>query len=103
MQTVFDAKNLSLAFEFYGTNDGRIATTTKPVVTGVSAPPEDLYIDDPSLPTGQLKQIDFKAWGAKVSFNYKVEKNGETVYEKTFLSNYRPWQAVYLRGVGPTP
>jgi len=103
VQAVFDAKNLSLAFEFYGTSDGRIATTTKPVVTGVSAPPEDLYVDDPTLPAGQLRQIDFKAWGAKVSFNYSVEKNGETVYEKTFLSNYRPWQAVYLKGVGSTP
>ena len=79
---------------------GRVATITKPVISGTSAPPEDLYIDDPTLPAGTIKQIDWKAWGAKVSFNYKVEKDGQVVFEKTFASNYRPWQAVFLRGTG---
>jgi len=99
IQTIFDAKNTSLAFELYGTSDGRVSTITKPVVTGVSAPPEDLYVDDPSLSPGEVKQIDYKAWGAKVVFDYSVERNGETIYEKTFISNYKPWQAVFLRGI----
>jgi vancomycin resistance protein YoaR len=103
IQPVFDPKAFSLAFEFYGTSDERVATITRPVVTSVVAPPEDLYIDDPTLPAGQIKQIDFKAWGAKVSFNYSVERNGGTIYEKTFLSNFRPWQAVFLRGTAVTP
>jgi hypothetical protein len=93
---------VSLIFEIYGTNDGRIATTTKPIITSVSPPPEDLYVDDPTLPLGETKQIDYKAWGAKVNFDYTVEKDGETIYEKTFYSNFRPWQAVFLRGTGPT-
>ena len=101
IQTIFDAKTSTLIFEIYGTNDGRVATTTKPVVTSVVPPPEDLYQDDPAIPSGTTKQIDYKAWGAKVTFNYRVERNGETIYEKTFLSNYRPWQAVFLRGTGP--
>jgi vancomycin resistance protein YoaR len=103
IQPVFDAKTSSLAFEFYGTSDGRVAKISKPVVSGVTAPPEDLYIDDPTLPTGQIKQIDFKAWGARVSFDYSVERNGEIIYDKTFLSNFRPWQAVFLRGTAITP
>ena len=77
-------------------------TITKPVITSVSAPPEDLYIDDPTLPIGQIKQIDYKAWGAKVVFDYEVDRNGETIYEKKFVSNFRPWQAKFLRGTGPT-
>lgn len=101
VQTQVDTKQMTLVFEFYGTSDGRAATLTKPVMTGVVPPPEDLYMDDPTLPSGQIKQIDWKAWGAKVSFNYKVERSGEVVYEKTFLSNYRPWQAKFLRGTGP--
>ncbi|OGM15827.1 hypothetical protein A2985_04490 [Candidatus Woesebacteria bacterium RIFCSPLOWO2_01_FULL_43_11] len=103
IQPIFDPKAMTLNFEFYGTSDGRVAKTTKPVVTGVTPPPEDLYVDDPTLPAGQIKQIDFKAWGAKVTFDYTVERGGEVIYEKTFLSNFRPWQAVFLRGVGPTP
>ena len=102
IQPSIDSKTSTLVFEFYGTSDGRVETITKPIVSGVSAPPEDLYVDDPTLPAGQVKQIDFKAWGAKVTFNYAVEKNGETIYERTFLSNYRPWQAVFLRGTAVT-
>lgn len=101
IQTIADSKNMTLRFEFYGTKDGRVATIGKPVITSVTAPPEDLYIDDPALPTGQVQQIDYKAWGAKVYFDYKVERNGEVLFEKTFSSNYRPWQAKFLRGTGP--
>lgn len=101
IQTYFEPKTASLTFEIYGTNDGRIATTTKPVVSGVTAPPEDLYTDDPNLPAGKIEQIDFKAWGAKASFKYIVKRDGEVIQNKTFYSNYRPWQARFLRGTGP--
>lgn len=101
VQTYFDAKNYSLVFEIYGTSDGRIASTTKPTTTGIVPPPDDLYQDDPTLPAGTIKQVEHKSWGAKTSFGYTVAKNGEVVYEKTFVSNYRPWQAVFLRGTGP--
>lgn len=101
IQTQADAHQAILVFEIYGTPDGRIAKISKSVVTDIVPPPEDLYIDDPTLPWGEVKQIDWKAWGAKVSFNYSVEKGGETIYQKTFYSNYHPWQAVYLSGTGP--
>ena len=101
LQTAFDPKRYTLVFEIYGTKDGRISTITKPIVTGVTAPPEDLYTDDPTLPIGTVKQVDFKAWGSKVTFAYKVEKDGVVIFEKTFVSNYRPWQAKFLRGTAP--
>lgn len=101
IEAMADPKKYSLIFELYGTSDGRVSTTSKPVVSDVSAPPEDLYQDDPTLPAGTIKQVDFKAWGAKVTFNYKVVRGGETLINKTFISNYRPWQAIYLRGTGP--
>ncbi len=101
IEALADTKRYSLIFQLYGTSDGRVAAVSKPVVRDVTAPPADLYQDDPNLPAGTVKQIDFKAWGAKVTFNYKVTRNGETLINKTFTSNYRPWQAVYLRGTGP--
>lgn len=102
IQATVDSSTSTLVFEIYGTNDGRVATTSKPVITDQVAPPEDLYIDDPTLPVGTVQQIDYKAWGAKVSFNYTVTRGGETIYKKAFYSNYRPWQAVFLRGTAPT-
>ena len=101
IQPAVDTKTATLIFEIYGTNDGRIATTSKPIISSQTPPPEDLYVDDPTIPVGQTKQIDYKAWGARVSFNYSVTRAGEVIYKKTFVSNYRPWQAVYLRGTAP--
>jgi vancomycin resistance protein YoaR len=97
-----NAKGYSLTFEIYGTSDGRTSSISKPAVSDLTPPPEDSYQDDPTLPAGTIKQVDFKAWGAKVAFNYVVKRGGQTIYKKTFISNYRPWQAVYLRGTGPS-
>lgn len=94
-----DSKNYSLVFELYGTSDGRISNVTTPVITSQVAPPPDVYQDDPTLPVGTIKQVEHKAWGARVSFNYSVTRGGEEIYKKTFVSNYRPWGAVYLKGV----
>lgn len=91
----------SLIFELYGTSDGRVATIGKSRIWDQIPPPPDLYQDDPTLPAGVIKQIDWKAWGAKVAFDWKVVRGNEALQERTFYSNYRPWQAVFLRGTGP--
>jgi len=70
----------------------------KPVILSQAPPPEDLYIDDPTLNIGAVKQVDWKAAGAKTSFTYKVVRNGETLIDKIFFSSFRPWQAVFMRG-----
>ena len=102
IQTKFDGNNKTLVFEIYGTKDNREVYISKPVISGTTPPPEDLYIDDPSLPSGKIKQIDWKAWGAKVWFDYKVTRDNQEIFSKRFYSNYRPWQAKFLRGIGPT-
>jgi len=98
IQAKADPQNYTLAFEIYGTSDGRSAEITKPVISSQIAPPPDLYQDDPTLPVGTVKQVDWKAWGAKVNFDYKVTRNGETIFQKSFFTNYQPWQSVFLRG-----
>ena len=101
IQSSVDRKTMTLTFELYGTKDGRAATTSKPRVWDVVEPPPDLYQDDPTLPLGTIKQVDFKAWGAKAAFDYKVTRGNEVLQDRTFYSVYRPWQAVYLRGTAP--
>ncbi|MBI4066522.1 VanW family protein [Candidatus Gottesmanbacteria bacterium] len=98
IQAKTDTRNMTLTFELYGTSDGRKAEIYNHVVGGITPPPPDLYQDDPTLPVGVVKQVDFSAWGAKASFQYKVTRNGEVLQDSTFVSNFRPWQAVYLRG-----
>lgn len=94
-----DPKRYSLVFDIYGTSDGRVASVTKPVVSNVVPALPTVYQDDPTLPAGVVKQVDFAASGAKVTFSYSVKRAGELIFQKTFVSNYRPWAAVYLRGV----
>jgi vancomycin resistance protein YoaR len=98
VQTKVDTRNLKMTVDIYGTKDGRVASISEPKISGQTPPPATMYVDDPTLPVGQMKQIDWSAWGAKVSFNYKVMKGTEMMFEKTFYSNYQPWQAIYLKG-----
>lgn len=88
----------NLIFELYGTKDNRTVEISKPVITSVTSSPEPLYIDDPTLPKNELKQVDFAVPGANVYFTRVVKKDNETIIEDKFTSRYRPWQAVYMRG-----
>ncbi len=98
IQTKPDSKNLTLVFELYGTKDGRKSEIVDHKVWGESPPPPPLYQDDPTLPKGVVRQVDWAAWGAKASFQYKVIRGTEVLQDMTFYSNFRPWQAVYLTG-----
>lgn len=98
IQRVINTNTQYLAFNFYGHKDNRTVYISKPKIWGQTPPPPDLYQDDPTLPINTIKQVDWAAWGAKTSFIYKVSIDGQILQEKTFYSNYRPWQAIYLRG-----
>ncbi len=100
VQTKVDPKTFSMKYEIYGTNDGRTATVSAAMIYSQSAPPPTIYQDDPTLPSGTKKQVDWSAWGAKVSFDYKVTRGGEILQDRTFFSTYQPWAAIYLVGTG---
>lgn len=100
IQTKIDAARMTLTIDLYGAGDGRKAEIFNHQLWGLTPPPPDLYQDDPTLPKGVVKQVDFAAWGAKTSFQYRVTRGGEVLQDTTFYSNFRPWQAVYLRGPG---
>ncbi len=68
------------------------------MITNQTPPPPELRQDDPTLPKGTVKQVDFPAWGATVSFNRTVTRGSETLITETFESKYKAWQAVYLVG-----
>lgn len=100
VQTLVDAANRKLTIEIYGTSDGRKGEMINHKIWDQTPPPPDLYQDDPSIPSGQVRQVDWSAWGSKVKFDYVVKRGGEQIYSKTFYQVYQPWQAVYLRGGG---
>lgn len=100
IQSYADLYNLKLTFDLYGSWDGRQATISKSRVWDQIPPPPDLYQDYPTLPAGVIKQVDWKAWGAKAAFDWKVIRSNDVLQERTFYSYYKPWQAVFLKGTG---
>ncbi len=86
-----------LIFSLYGTKDGRQVTISSPRIWDQTPPPPPSYQDDPTLPLGTVKQVEWPAWGAKVAFDWRVIKDGKILHQQTFLSVYKPWRAVYLR------
>ena len=88
----------TLYIELYGTSDNRVVNLTQPVITNKTPPPPELRQDDPTLPKGQVKQVDWAAAGATVIFKRTVTRNGEVIAQENWKSNYKPWQAVFLVG-----
>lgn len=98
IQTALDPTYERLSFFLYGAKDGRQVTISKPIITNQTPAPPPLYQDDPTLAKGVVKQIDFAAPGATSTFTREVTKNGKVIISDKFVSNYKSWQAVYLRG-----
>jgi vancomycin resistance protein YoaR len=89
---------MKLTVDIFGKSDGRVANVTTPVILNQTPPPPELRQDDPTLPKGTVKQVDWAAWGANVVFKRTVTRNGQEIINESWRTNYKPWQAVYLVG-----
>ena len=98
IQSFVDLENQMLRYVLYGKKDGRTVELTNPVVTNYIPAPEATRQDDPTLPKGTVKQIDFAAAGATVVFNRIVKRDGKIIINEKYTSRYSPWRAVYLVG-----
>ncbi len=92
-----------LYFDFWGTTDGRVATTTKPVIYNIVAPPPAKLIETDELAPGVKKCTESAHYGADAYFDYTVnypasENSTSTIKTVRFNSHYVPWQEVCLIG-----
>jgi vancomycin resistance protein YoaR len=89
-----------LFFDFWGSNDGRAATTTYPIIYNIVAPPATKMIKTIELAPGKVKCTERAHNGADAKFDYTVVYvDGRETKEETFNSHYIPWQEVCLLGV----
>jgi vancomycin resistance protein YoaR len=98
IQTAVDRQNSTVTFRFYGTNPGRTVEMEGPFEDNPVSHGPAVYRDDPTLPKGQTKQIEWAKDGLDVTIYRIVKQGGVEVRRDTFFSRYRPWQAVYLVG-----
>ncbi|MEK7519052.1 MAG: VanW family protein, partial [Patescibacteria group bacterium] len=87
----------NLIFDFYGTKDTRVASTTTPKLFNVTKPPATKYIKTTDLKPGVKKRLERAHNGGSASFTYTVTKDGKTT-PQVFNSVYRAWQEVWLVG-----
>ncbi|MDP3793640.1 MAG: VanW family protein, partial [Candidatus Uhrbacteria bacterium] len=88
-----------LAFRFWGTKDGRVATQSAPRVFNFVPPPEKKIIETLDLKPGETKCTEKAHTGADARFDYTVNYSNGELKKKTFYSHYKPWGAVCLLGV----
>jgi vancomycin resistance protein YoaR len=92
-----------LYFDFWGTNDGRKATTSDPIIYNIKSPPPTKYIETEDMEPGKVKCTESAHNGADAYFDYTVtfpegsDKQTES-RERRFYSRYIPWQEVCLIG-----
>lgn len=107
METYVSPTYDTLTWKFYSTSDGRSVDWDTTGPTDVVKPPDPLYRENPDLPTGKIKQVEYAADGATVVITRTVTRNGQILYNDKFSTKYEPWQAVYEYGPGteniPTP
>ncbi len=89
-----------LLWKFYSTSDGRQVQVSGGQVSGVIEAPKPLYKENPDLPEGEIKQVDFEADGMDVVFSRTVTLNGQPLHHDTFKTHYLPWQAIFEYGPG---
>lgn len=90
----------SLNWKFYSTGDGREVRWWTTGLTDVVPPPDPIYREDPTLPTGTIKQVDWEVYGATVIAYRTVSRNGEVFINDTIRTVYAAWPAGYNYGPG---
>ena len=100
METYTSPQNNSLTWKFYSTSDGRKVTWDPSGPTNLVEPPKPLYRENPALPKGEIKQVDWEAQGADVVVNRFVYQNNSIYFQDSFRTHYEPWRAVYEYGPG---
>ena len=98
IETEADLQTGVLAFRFYSTKTGRTVEMEGPSEDNVVPHDPPVYEDDPTLPRGTTKQVEWARDGVDVTIYRIVKEDDEVVSRDEFFSRYQPWQDVYLVG-----
>ncbi len=91
-----------LYFDLWGVKDGRLATTTYPVIYNIVEPEPTKLVESNDLKPGEKKCTEKSHNGADAYFDYTViypsTSTTPNIKERRFKSHYVPWRAVCLIG-----
>ncbi|MBN1263933.1 MAG: VanW family protein [Anaerolineales bacterium] len=89
-----------LVWKFYSTADGRTVEVSAPEISNEVEAEEPLYVENPDLKKGEIKQVDWEADGMDVVVHRTVYRDGEVLFSDTMKTEYEPWRAIYEYGPG---
>lgn len=102
IQARFEGTN-DMYFDLWGKSDGRVATTSAPVIYNIIKPGPTKIIETTDLKPGEKKCTERAHNGADTYFDYSVVYNygqeSENKVDVRFSSKYVPWREVCLLGV----
>ncbi len=86
----------------YGTAPEREVVLDGPYLSNwTPAPSEPVYVYNPDLPEGTVRQTDYARDGVDATVYRHIKVNGEAVSTDTFYSHYQAWPNVYEVGTKP--
>ncbi|MBN1993973.1 MAG: VanW family protein [Anaerolineae bacterium] len=100
IETETDPEAGTLTFRFYSTKTEREVIVGQPALTNLVKHGPPVYEQDPTLPKGVTKQIDWAKDGLDVTITRTVKISDTVIHQDIVFSHYRPWQAVYKIGTG---
>ena len=100
METYVNPSTSSITWKFYSTKDGRRVEWATTGPTNIVSAPEPSYRENPELPSGTIRQVDWAADGADVTVNRTVYRNEAVYLQDTIYTHYQPWGDVYEYGPG---
>lgn len=102
VDATIDEQQQILDIQLRGVDSGRTVSVNGPKIVGTTpAPTDPVYVDDPSLPVGTVKQSDKAKDGMNVVVYRTITKDGKEQPSQEFATTFKPWPNVYLRGTGP--
>lgn len=85
----------------YGTKPNREVIMEGPYLSNwTPAPTEPVYVYNPALPQGYIRQTDWAHDGVDATIYRRILVNGQEVARDTFYSHYQAWPNVFEVGVG---
>lgn len=101
MTAEVDEVNQVLTVRLYGTKPNRTVSIIGPQIDNVVPPPAaPVYVDDPALPAGTVRQTDVARNGMDIAVYRVITENGVQKEPELFFTRFKAWPNVFVRGTG---
>jgi vancomycin resistance protein YoaR len=90
-----------LTIRLYGTKPNRTVDIQGPQIDNIVQPPATpVYMTDPSVPSGTVKQTDTARKGMDIEVYRIITENGVRKQPEEFFTRFKAWPNVFVRGTG---